>query len=427
MADQEATEATALRAEVNDWLDANWSEALTVRQWWQRLAEAGWAQPTWPRGLGGRAMRSAPARVVMDVLATRGVVGPPLGHVGVSLAAPTLLAHATAEQQQELLPRIARGEDAWCQLFSEPGSGSDLASLSCRATRDDGGWWVSGQKVWNSAADIARRGMLLARTNVDVPKREGISYFLLDMDQPGVDVRPLRQMNGASEFCEVFLDHVWVSDNQVLGQVDRGWLVTATTLAFERASVASRAARGLRVVPSGEKAGFLDRPISEVLATTTGRRRTINGYAVPARRLIELARQRGSSSDPVVRQRLASYYSQTEVNRLTLLRSRAAAAQGRSPGPEGSLTKLAIANICRTSRSLSLDLLRADALLQGSDAPLDGEFQLVALGSFAASIGGGTDEIQRNIIAERALGLPREPEADRGLPYRDLRVGTQAR
>jgi alkylation response protein AidB-like acyl-CoA dehydrogenase len=414
-----------LEAEISRWLDEHWSDELTVRQWWQLLAAAGLAQPTWPEGLGGRGYSGAQARMVTELLAQRGAVGPAAGHVAVTLAAPTLLAHATADQLHDLLPRIARGEDAWCQLFSEPGSGSDLASLGCRAERDGNGWAVTGQKVWNSSADIARRGMLLARTNFDVPKREGITYFVLDMDQPGVEVRPLRQMNGASEFCEVFLDGAFVSESQVLGEVDGGWAVTATTLGFERAGVAGRAPRGVRVVPSGEKAGYLDRSIADVVGRQSSSARTIAGNAVPARRLIELARQRGQAGDPVMRQRLVSYYCQTEVNRMTLLRTRAAAALGKRPGPEGSLTKLAIANICRTSRSLSLDLLGADAMLSGADAPLNGELQLVALGSFAASIGGGTDEIQRNIIGERALGLPREPEADRGVPYRDLRVGTQ--
>jgi alkylation response protein AidB-like acyl-CoA dehydrogenase len=416
------------RSEFTGWLAVNWSPDITVREWWRRLADAGWAQPSWPAGLGGRGLSGADARAVNDVLAEQGLIGPPAGHVAVSLAAPTLLAHATPQQLQEFLPRIADGQDAWCQLFSEPGSGSDLASLACRAERDGTGWIVTGQKVWNSAANIARRGMLLARTNLDVPKREGISYFVLDMDQPGVEVRPLRQMNGASEFCEVFLDEAWVAQDQVLGPVDGGWAVTATTLAFERASVAGRAARGLKVVASGEKAGQLDRLVGDVLsAKSSTPKRTIAGNAVPARRLFQIARDRQRADDPVMRQRLIAYYCQTEVNRLTLMRSRAAAAQGKSPGPEGSLTKLAISNICRTSRSLSLDLLGADAMLMGSDAPLNGELQVVALGSFAASIGGGTDEIQRNIIGERALGLPREPEADRGVPYRELRVGTQSR
>ena len=416
-----------LRAELIEWLKVNWTESITVREWWRRLADDGWAQPAWPLGLGGRGLTTSDARMVTDVLAERGVVAPPAGHVGVSLAAPTILAHATEEQKATYLPRLARGEDAWCQLFSEPGSGSDLASVGCRAVRDGAGWVVTGQKVWNSSADKARRGMLLARTNLDVPKREGITYFLIDMAQPGVEVRPLKQMNGAAEFCEVFLDGAFVGDDQILGQLDGGWAVAATTLGFERASVAVRAARGLRVVPSGEKAGYLDRVIADVINAKSATTRTIPGNAVPARRLFELAKERGRSHDPVIRQRLMSYYCQTEVNRLTLMRARAAAAQGRRPGPEGSLTKLAIANICKTSRSLSLDLLGADALLQGSDAPFDGEFQKVALGSFGVSIGGGTDEIQRNIIGERALGLPREPEADRGVPYRELRVGTQAR
>jgi alkylation response protein AidB-like acyl-CoA dehydrogenase len=418
--------AEAVRDEVREWLAANWADDITVREWWRRLAEARLTASDWPEPYG-RGYSSALARAVVQELAGAGVIAPPAGAVALRLAGPTLLEHGTDAQREAYLPPMLRGEESWCQLFSEPGAGSDLPSLATRAVRDGDEFVVNGQKVWNSGADIARCGLLLARTDVDVPKRDGISYFVIDMDQPGILARPLRQMNGQASFCEVFITDARVRASDVLGKLNEGWSVTRTTLLYERVSATERPARGLVFVASGEKAGQLDRIVGDVIAARTGSRSRFTGSAVPARHLIELARERGVNGDAVMRQRLARYYTMTEVHRFTQLRSRAAARRGRRPGPEGSISTLALGDICRTSRDLSFAILGADTMLCGADAPYDGEFQTVGLGSSGVTIGAGTDEIQRNILGERVLGLPHEPEADRGVPFKDLAVGTQRR
>jgi alkylation response protein AidB-like acyl-CoA dehydrogenase len=415
------TAAPDLRDVVRSWVAEAWHPELTVREWWARLADAGWSQPTWPLGLGGRGLRPADARIVTEELAAAGLIGPPTGGIAVNLAAPTLLTHGSDAQIKQHLPRIADGTESWCQLFSEPGAGSDLASLGTRATRTDGGWRVSGQKVWSSTADLAQRALLLGRTNVDVAKHEGITYFTLDMDQPGVDVRPLRQMNGASSFCEVFLDDVLVTEGDVIGEVDHGWKVAQTTLLSERQTVAARAARGLVMLPSGPLAGHLDRTVGDVLAARA-ERDEVFGYALPWKTMLQLARDHGRDADPVVRQALVRYHT---ANRLTRLTGQRFQQQRSTSGAEGSVLKMYVADICQMSRDLVFSIIGAETMLGGADAPMGGQIHSSALGSFGSRIGGGTDEVQKNLIGERGLGLPREPSIDRGVPYRELRVGTQ--
>ena len=412
-----------IRDEVRQWIAANWAEDLTVREWWRRLAGARLTAPDWPEPYG-RGYSAATARIVTEEMARANVIAAPTGAVGLRLAGPTLLEHGTDEQRAAYLPPLLRGEESWCQLFSEPGAGSDLPSLATRAVPDGDEWVVNGQKVWNSGADVARRGLLLARTDVDVPKRDGISYFVVDMDQPGILARPLRQMNGEASFCEVFLTDARVRTADLLGELNSGWSITRTTLVYERVAATERPARGLVFVVSGEQAGQLDRTVGDVVAGSRGPRAQFSGSAVPARRLIELARDRGVTGDAVMRQALARYYSLTEVHRLTQLRARGAARLGRRPGPEGSISKLALGRICRTSRDLSFSILGADTMLSDGDAPFRGELQTVGLSSPGVSIGAGTDEIQRNTLGERVLGLPREPDVDAGVPFRELRVGT---
>jgi alkylation response protein AidB-like acyl-CoA dehydrogenase len=414
-----AGEIEALRSEVRGWVEANWSHNITVREWWCRLAAARLCAPTWPepygRGLSGRQ-----ARAVIEELAAAKVVAPPQGTVGTTLAGPTLLEHGTRDQRERYLPPLLRGEESWCQLFSEPRAGSDLASLGTRAEPDGDHWVVTGQKVWNSGANIAKRGMLLARTDPNVPKQAGISYFIIDMDQRTIEVRPLRQMNGEAHFCEVFLTEAVVAKEDVVGGLDQGWRVARTTLAHERASVSGRPPRGLVFVPSGEWAGYLDRVVGDVLQAGHKRRKGFTGNAVPFRHLADIARESDRNRDPHIRQLLARYHSLIEVNRFTQLRAQAAAQQGRSPGPEGSIAKLAVSHICRTSREVSFALMGPATMLGGADAPDGGSLHTVALGSFGTSIGGGTDEIQRNLLAERVLGLPRERQIDREVAFREL-------
>jgi alkylation response protein AidB-like acyl-CoA dehydrogenase len=420
------TSAGDLAAEVQAFVDADWDESMTVREWWRRLADAGYAYPAWPAGLGGFGGSNADAGVVTGVLARNRVVAPPAGHLAATLAAPTLLAHGTEEQKREFVRAIATGEAAWCQLFSEPGSGSDLASLGVRAVRDGGEWVVSGQKVWNSAADQADFGMLLARTDRDQPKHRGITYFIIDMQQPGVEARPLRQMNGGSAFCEVFLTEARVPAGWVIGEVNNGWHVAHTTMFHERAAVAGGGTPGLYPARSGRD-GDLDLTVGEVIkrARQAARERQspVRGNAVPSKVMIELAREYGTASAPVVRQDLARYLAQVRINGWTM--RRIAAAGGRLTGADGSVAKLLTSRICQESRDLSYQITGAHGLLAGPEAPLRGDLQTVGLASPGTRIGGGTDEMQLNSIGEQALGLPREPSADRDMPYRELRVGTQ--
>ena len=292
--------------------------------------------------------------------------------------------------------------------------------------RDGDEWVVTGQKVWNSAADSADVGMLLARTDVDVPKHAGITYFAIDMRQPGIEARPLRQMNGASNFCEVFLTEARVPVDRVIGGVNDGWRVAQSTLRNERNSVAGGGQLGLVLARSGSE-GDLDRKVGEVIdrarAVARAQRSPIRAGAVPAKVMVELAREHGAAGDQGIRQELARYVSQIRVNGWTMRRS--GAAGGKLTGADGSIAKLATARICQQSRDLSYRIVGAQGMLLGPISPFGGDLQLVNLASPGNRLGGGSDEIQLNVLGEQALGLPREPSSDRDVPYRDLLVGTQ--
>ncbi len=395
-------------ADVDAWLDANWDVTITLREWWARLAERGFAAPTWPAGLGGCNASGADARLIAEVLGRRGVIAPPSG-IGPHMAGPTILEHGRPEQHSHLL-EVSAGAALWCQLFSEPAFGSDLAGLQTRAVRDGDDFVITGQKVWNSSADKADRGLLLARTNPHAAKHAGLTFFLIDMHQPGIEARPLRTMNGDTQFCEVFLDEARVPVSDVLGTIDGGWRVATTVLGHERKMAASGQARGMLQALAGTVVGNLDLPVSEVIerakqAAAAKARPMINS----ARTLIRLAQSNGAIADPVLRDDLVGYHVQSEVYRLTNLRSRANAAAGRPPGPEASTAKLALSGIARSSRDLGMRIVGAGGMIVGDDAASGGDVQHAALSTAGVSLGGGTDEIQRNVVAERALGLPREP------------------
>jgi alkylation response protein AidB-like acyl-CoA dehydrogenase len=363
---------------------------------------------------------------VLSVLARHGVIGPPTGGVAAALAAPTLLEHGTESQIAELVGPIATGQAAWCQLFSEPGAGSDLASVGSRATADGDDWVVSGQKVWNSQADVADYGLLLARTDVDQPKHAGLTFFVVDMRQPGIEVRPLRQMNGTTSFCEVFLTEARVRRDQVIGGVGHGWRVARTTLWHERNMTAGGGMPGLVAARSGSR-GDLDRPVVELLEqareVARARQSPLRAGAVPAKVMIELARSHGVADDPVQRQELARYATQIRVNGWTM--RRIGAAGGKLTGADGSMAKITTSRICQASRDLSYRIVGARGMLAGPASPMGGDMQLVNLASPGTRIGGGTDEIQLDVLGERALGLPRQPSLDRDVPFRHLNVGTQ--
>jgi alkylation response protein AidB-like acyl-CoA dehydrogenase len=417
---------TSVRNELRSWLAENWDPDLTVGEWWERLADSGWAVPTWPREWLGRDLPREHAGIVATELREAGAIGGPAG-LGVLLAGPTILAHGTDEQKQRYLRPIVTGQEGWCQLFSEPGAGSDLASLQARAERDGDEWIINGQKVWTSGAQIADLGMLLARTNPDAPKHQGISYFLFPMDQPGVEVRPLREMTGRALFSEVFFDDARVPDAAVLGGVDQGWAVANTTLAAERAGLGSGGSGAGGAAFPGRKGGMLDQRAGD-LAERAGRGGSVQpsafGRAFDVLR--ELTEKLGRRDDPMIRQRLAELYTLNELGRMTGLRVKAARASGRGPGPEANAAKLLMSRTARLVRDLGPEVLGPEGVIMGPETTGGGVVQEMTLFAPAPSIYGGTDEIQKNIIGERVLGLPKEPGPDKLTPFRDLKVGTQA-
>lgn len=420
------TTDTELQSEVRSWLEQNWDPDLTVAEWWDRLCDSGFGAPTWPEEWHGRGLARDQARIVNETIREFGALGPPSG-LGMMLAGPTIIAHGTDEQKRHYLRRIVNGQDGWCQLFSEPGAGSDLASLQTRATPDGDEWVVTGQKVWTSGGMVADVGMLLARTDPEAAKHKGISYFAIDMHQPGIEVRPLREMTGHALFSEVFMDDARVANDACIGGLNNGWTVAKTTLANEREGLGSGGGgAGGGAVP-GTVAGTLEKRVGDYVR---GERR--GGAGIPGllgntpKMLLDLAREHGKAGDPHVRQGLARLYSMGEIGRFTVLRTKAAKAAGRGPGPEANTAKLSMSRMVRLTRDLGLAILGPAGMLAGEDAPLNGLIQELALFSPAPSIYGGTDEIQKNIIGERVLQLPREPSSDHDVPFKDLKVGTQA-
>ena len=406
---------SCVRREVNAWLEAGWSPELSLAEWRRRLADSGWGCPTWPVEWHGRGLPLALGDVVQHEFRRVGAVGIPQGP-GPTLAGATLLEHASDEQKRRFLRPIITGEDTWCQLFSEPGSGSDLAGLTTRADLDEDEWVVNGQKVWTTSAHHARFGMLLARTNWDVPKHRGITYFVIDMQQPGVVVRPLRQMNGHASFNEVFFSDARVSCANVIGQVGNGWAVALATLAHER-----RMADGMRTL--GQAPSTKGRVYDEYRAETASVMEPYKWYPQRAGRpdlVVERAQATGRDRDPIVRQAMAKLLILARTAEWTARRARAARVLGRPPGPEGSLGKLAASQIARAAAEVHTLITGADAMLSRSDGPLDGVIAEVLLSVPAVSIAGGTDEIQRNILGERVLGLPKEPAEEVGKPFRDV-------
>ena len=401
-----------IREQLRRWIHSAWQPELSLVEWRVCLADAGWACPAWPREWGGRSLPAAAAEFVAEELANAGVPGPPEG-VGMHLAAPTLLEHGSDELKARFLRPTVTGEITWCQLFSEPGAGSDLAGLTTRAERHGDEWLVSGQKVWNTGAAQADFGLLLARTDWDAPKHRGITYFVLPMRQVGIEVRPLRQMNGHASFNEVFLDGARVPASNLIGRAGDGWKVALTTLAHERRLAPMRRAA------SGERAS--GRASREAIAERVAVSEPHRWYPQRAGRpdlVVERAVAAGKARDPVVRQEIAKLITLAWSAKWTAQRAAVARSLGRPPGPEGSLGKLASSNIARAAARVHALISDASAMLAGPDSPLDGTITEIFLSVPAISIAGGTDEIQRNILAERILGLPKEPETDRDVPFR---------
>jgi alkylation response protein AidB-like acyl-CoA dehydrogenase len=403
-----------VRADLADWVRQHWDPDTALRDWRVLLLASGWAVPSWPERWHGRGLPAWADELVASELLRLGAVGTPVGS-GTWLAAPTILAHGSDELRERLLGPILVGEQTWCQLFSEPGAGSDLAGLSTTAVLDGDSWVINGQKVWNTSAHHADMGMLLARTDSDVPKHDGITYFALPMSQPGVEVRQLRQMNFHASFNEVFLTGARVPRENVIGEVGQGWKAALTTLAYERRFSTLR-----RPAYSQAPGQALD----EARAEADDHFATYSWYPQRAGRpdlVIEHARAAGVTGDPVIRQAIARLVTLQRVSSWTAERARIARALGARPGAEGSIGKLAASTIARESAKVHAMIAGAGGMLAGPASPLGGVVAEILLSVPAQSIAGGTDEIQKNILAEKVLGLPGEVRPDKGIPFNQIR------
>jgi alkylation response protein AidB-like acyl-CoA dehydrogenase len=410
----EPTEAS-VRAEVRGWLEANWSPDHGLVEWRNKLIDSGWGVPSWPKAWFGRELPMALEMAVEEEMQRIGAVG--VAKTGIRrLAAATLLAHGTDDQKQRYLRRSLTGEDTWCQLFSEPGSGSDLAGATTRAEFKGNRWVINGQKVWTTSAHHADWGLLLARTDWDKPKHQGLSYFVLDIHQPGVEVRPLRQMNGHASFNQVFFTDAEVPPENLVSEVGRGWAVATTTLMHER-----RGADGIS--RWGAASGGAGRIYDEERAEIATVNEPYKWYPQRAGRVdlvVQRARETGRFDDPVVRQEIAKLLCMSKAAEWTARRARAAQMQGRPQGPEGSLGKLISSHVARAAARVHTLISGADAMLTGEDSAMGGVIAEILVSVPAGSIAGGTDEIQRNIISERVLEMPKEPRTDNDRPFRDV-------
>ncbi|MEE6168987.1 MULTISPECIES: acyl-CoA dehydrogenase family protein [unclassified Mycolicibacterium] len=385
-----------LRAEVRDWLAANWRGLPKSTDpwvsspehiaWLERVLDAGYAAPTYPADWFGRGYPNALAAVIEQEF--RAVKAPGARQDKYNIPANTVLAFGTDELKGTLLRDFLTERSRMCLLYSEPGAGSDLAGVRTTAVRDGDRWVVNGQKVWTSGAKTADYGLLIARTDWDVPKHKGLSFFIMPMRQAGIEVRPLVQITGESHFNEVFITDASVPATHLIGGEGNGWRVLQTALAYERS-----------IMGDGARAS---------------RNRT------RADDLVELAREHHRLDDPVIRDQLATVLSLRELNALNNARAKAAAAQGTSSSIM-SLGKLAMSRILHAEAKLKTEIIGAQALLAGTDNPEADDINFLTLNAYFTSIGGGTDQIQRNIIGERVLGLPKEPEVDRDIPFRQAR------
>jgi alkylation response protein AidB-like acyl-CoA dehydrogenase len=394
----DTTEEAAFREEVRAWMKEHARErdpgqlstshsfydfddifVAEGKKWQRCIYDGGYAGITWPVEFGGRGGSFVEAMIFRQEEAKFDVASS-LFVVGIGMAGPTIIGHGTDEQRHRYLPAMLRGEEVWCQLFSEPGAGSDLASLSTRAVRDGDEWIVNGQKVWSSGAHHSDMGILLARTDPDLPKHRGITFFILDMRSAGVEVRPLRQMTGGATFNEVFFTDVRVPAANVVGEVNGGWRATMTTLANERSS-------------GGGTSSFPQ--------------------------ILQLARDCGATADPLLRQRLANCFINAEISRYLGFRIQTALSKGMS-SPETSVAKLLFALTAKEAAELTIALQGPRGMLVGDAAPGGGYWQQQFLSAPSFRIAAGSDEVQRNIIGERVLGLPGDVRTDKDVPFKDL-------
>jgi acyl-CoA dehydrogenase len=404
---EDSPEEAAFRARCRQWLDVNAGarKAAPARQmestdsdviqkakdWQTRKFDAGWACLTWPKKYGGQSLGRM-EQVIWNQEEARDGALADVYLIGHGMLGPTLMAHGTEEQKDRFLEKMARGQEIWCQLFSEPSAGSDLAGLRTSAVRDGDDWVINGQKIWTSGAQYSDWGMIVTRTDPDAPKHKGLTYFIVNMKSPGIEIRPIKQINGGETFNEVFFTDVRIPDSQRLGDLGQGWQVALTTLMNERVAIGG----------GGGAGGF-----QKLLALARRCRR--NG--------------RPAVEDGGVRSRLADIYIAQKGIQFTGYRTLSALLSGATPGPEGAISKAIGAPLAQQIASFALDLEGESGGLLDSSAADDGLWQHSYLASPGLRIAGGTDEVLRNIIAERVLGLPPELRVDKGIPFREVPTG----
>jgi alkylation response protein AidB-like acyl-CoA dehydrogenase len=407
----DSPEEAAYRTKVRTWLDANATlrnpdkskgnmldEAegdliAKAKAWQARKTEEGWACLRWPKEYGGQAA-TAMESVIFNQEEGRYEVPPSIYGIGHGMLGPTIMAHGTDEQKERFLPDMVKGNEVWCQLFSEPDAGSDLAGLKTSAVKDGDDWVINGQKIWTTGAQFCKWGMLVARTDTNVAKHAGLTYFIVDMEAPGVEIRPIKQMNGGSGFNEVFFTDSRTSDSNRLGGIGDGWRVAITTLMNERSSIGSSLGGG----------GSISDLIN--MAKTV----ELNG--------------RPAIEDGGVRQKIADFSVKRSGLKYTGQRGLSALSQGQTPGPEASIGKLIAAIMGQEIGAFGMELQGSAGVLSGEDALVDPVWQNTYMAMPGLRLAGGTDEILRNIISERVLGMPGEPRMDKGKPFKDIPTGT---
>lgn len=400
----DSPEEIEFRSEARAWLDSNapenWQQSSgrdedgikRSKAWQKKKYDAGWACIHWPKEYGGRSATPI-ERVIWSQ--EEGELGALSGLfiIGQGMCAPTIMAHGSEESKQRHIPKIASGEEIWCQLFSEPASGSDLAGLRTKAEKDGDDWVINGQKIWTSGAHYADFGILITRTDPSVPKHQGLTMFYLDMRSPGVEIRPIKQVSGRSDFNEVYFTDVRIPDSQRLGDVGNGWQVSLTTLMNERLAVG----------------GGFPTNFEEMFDMT----RELEGEDGPA------------IAEADIRERLADWYIRSAGLRNTQNRMMSALSRGEAPGPEASITKLVLGINRQNMASTMLDIQDMCGVLTGKDEAVnEAQFQEIFFRSVAHRIEGGTDEILRNIIAERVLGLPPDIRVDKTVPFNEIPSGS---
>ncbi|HXC55918.1 MAG TPA: acyl-CoA dehydrogenase family protein [Rhizomicrobium sp.] len=409
---EDSPEEAAFRSEVRTWLDANAKkrsgkreisaedmengaagQMAASRAWQKTKARDGYARITWPKGMGGIGGTPMQSIIFSQEEAKYDVANGGPFAIGLGMCIPTLMAYGNEDAKKRFVWPAVQGDEIWCQLFSEPAGGSDVANLRTRAEKNGDTWTINGSKIWTTGAQFSDYGIILTRTDPNVPKHKGLTMFYIDMKDPGVDIRPIKQASGGSGFNEIFFTDVKVKDSQRLGEVGQGWQVALTTLMHERLAV------------GGGQGGGLDVP-----------------------QLMQLARSLELEDGPAiknaaVREKIADWYVRSAGLRYTTMRTMTALSQGKQPGPEASIAKIVVASKLQDLSAFAMELEGEAGILQGDEAPMQGMFQGGWLSSPGLRIAGGTDEILRNIIAERVLGLPGDIRVDKDVPFNKIPTG----